>query len=74
MLPPTTLDLPAERESPAAAVEHDFTGPTLPDDFQWLRTPYPERIVHNDRQRAAPDRARKPWVVVRAGAGRAAAG
>ena len=34
---------PVERR-PAAARETDFTGPDLPDDFQWLRTPYPERI------------------------------
>lgn len=27
-----------------ARVETDFHGPTLPDDFQWLRTPVPERI------------------------------
>ncbi len=26
------------------AVEYDLTGPQLPDDFQWLRTPQPERI------------------------------
>ncbi len=25
-------------------VEYDFTTPTLPDDFQWLRTPEPERL------------------------------
>ena len=23
---------------------YDFNGPDLPDDFQWLRTPYPDRI------------------------------
>jgi xylan 1,4-beta-xylosidase len=27
-----------------AAVYYDFEGKTLPADFQWLRTPYPERI------------------------------
>ncbi len=26
------------------AIETDFDGPALPDDFQWLRTPLPERI------------------------------
>lgn len=25
-------------------VRHDFTDPALPPDFQWLRTPYPERL------------------------------
>ena len=40
-LPPTTIDLPASR-NPSAHVEHDFSGPTLPTDFQWLRTPHPE--------------------------------
>lgn len=43
MLPPSTIDLPVERVVPGA-VEHDFSGPVLPDDFQWLRTPYPDRI------------------------------
>lgn len=43
MLPPTTIDLPVERIDPAA-VEYDFRGPDLPMDFQWLRTPQPERI------------------------------
>jgi xylan 1,4-beta-xylosidase len=43
MLPPTTVDLPAERIVPGV-VEYDFRGPDLPMDFQWLRTPAPERI------------------------------
>jgi xylan 1,4-beta-xylosidase len=43
MLPPTTVDLPVERVVPGA-VEYDFSGLALPDDFQWLRTPVPERI------------------------------
>lgn len=29
---------------PAESTRHDFDTPTLPDSFQWLRTPYPERI------------------------------
>lgn len=43
VLPPEVVDLPAERQV-AAAVEHDFSGPALPMDFQWLRTPHPERL------------------------------
>ncbi|WP_157019675.1 glycoside hydrolase family 43 protein [Mesorhizobium xinjiangense] len=31
---------PTERETR----RYDFSGPDLPADFQWLRTPYPERI------------------------------
>ena len=42
-LPPTTLDLPGRR-APAGHVEHDFTGTELPPEFQWLRSPYPERL------------------------------
>lgn len=30
--------------APLKAVETDFSGDTLPSDFQWLRTPYPDRI------------------------------
>jgi xylan 1,4-beta-xylosidase len=29
---------------PDRPVEYRFDGPALPSDFQWLRTPYPERI------------------------------
>jgi xylan 1,4-beta-xylosidase len=43
MLPPTKVDLPAKRVVPGA-VEYDFSGPDLPMDFQWLRTPEPGRI------------------------------
>lgn len=43
MLPPTTVDLPVERVVPGA-MEYDFRGPDLPMDFQWLRTPVPDRI------------------------------
>jgi xylan 1,4-beta-xylosidase len=42
-VPPATIDLPAPR-APRAPVVHDFTGPTLPPEFQWLRSPYPERL------------------------------
>jgi len=30
--------------APPQAVEHVFKGASLPAEFQWLRTPYPERI------------------------------
>ena len=43
MLPPATVDMAVERVVPGA-VEYDFTGRVLPMDFQWLRTPVPERI------------------------------
>jgi len=42
-LPPAIIDLPAA-PIPEVPVEYNFTGPTLPPDFQWLRTPYPERL------------------------------
>lgn len=42
-LAPATIDLPAHR-APPTSVEHDFTGDTLPSEFQWLRTPHPERL------------------------------
>ncbi len=42
-LPPTRVDLPAARATPGPT-SHDFTGPTLPPEFQWLRTPHPERL------------------------------
>lgn len=29
---------------PASPEREDFDGPTLPIDFQWLRSPYPERL------------------------------
>ena len=34
----------APEPQPDRAVEHRFDGPALPAEFQWLRTPYPERI------------------------------
>jgi xylan 1,4-beta-xylosidase len=34
----------APEPEPDTAVEYPFDGPALPADFQWLRTPYPERI------------------------------
>jgi xylan 1,4-beta-xylosidase len=43
LLPPVTLDLEAVR-APSSAVSYDFKGRELPADFQWLRTPHPERI------------------------------
>ncbi len=43
MLPPATINLPAARIVPGP-VAYDFTAPVLPADFQWLRTPHPERL------------------------------
>ncbi|MCX7288949.1 MAG: glycoside hydrolase family 43 protein [Rhodobacterales bacterium] len=43
MLSPSTIDMPAACK-PATRIERDFTGPTLPPEFQWLRTPQPERL------------------------------
>lgn len=43
-----TLETPApnlpQHPWPAAPVREDFDAPTLPIDFQWLRTPYPDEI------------------------------
>ena len=57
-------------------IRHDFDGAELPLDFQWLRTPYPERLFSLTEKPGALrlfgreiDRQ-----LVRAGAGRAAAG
>lgn len=35
-------------QAPEVASEHDFTGGTLPAEFQWLRTPHPERLFRLD--------------------------
>ena len=35
---------PASVRKPDEAVLRDFSGESLPEEFQWLRTPYPERI------------------------------
>ncbi len=42
-LPPGNVDLPAARTVPVP-VSHTFDGSTLPPEFQWLRTPQPERL------------------------------
>jgi xylan 1,4-beta-xylosidase len=42
-VPPTAINLPAVRVG-SAAVIRDFHGPDLPPEFQWLRTPQPERL------------------------------
>lgn len=43
-----TLETPAPvngtKSLPVSSQREDFDEPTLPIDFQWLRTPYPERI------------------------------
>jgi xylan 1,4-beta-xylosidase len=39
------LELPSEAEpAPAGTSDHRFDGPELPPEFQWLRTPQPERL------------------------------
>ncbi len=42
------VEVPAPRGAPEpepdTPVEYRFDGPSLPADFQWLRTPYPERL------------------------------
>ena len=43
LVPPVEIDWPAE-PAPPRAVERRFDGPTLPEEFQWLRTPVPERL------------------------------
>lgn len=42
-LAPTDLPLSAVRQ-PRTAIWRDFSGSTLPPEFQWLRTPFPERL------------------------------
>ena len=42
LLPPATIDIAAE-QTPRAAIVHERFD-TLPPEFQWLRTPLPERI------------------------------
>ena len=41
VLPPVEI---AGAARAAVAVDYDLSALTLPEDFQWLRTPYPERI------------------------------
>lgn len=44
LAPYPVFKVPAARK-PAAPSKYDFsTAKVLPDDFQWLRTPYPERL------------------------------
>ena len=44
-LPEVLVDAPTGAEPrPAEPIERHFTAPDLPPEFQWLRTPYPERI------------------------------
>ena len=44
--PPLEVPAPpgAPEPEPDRPVEYRFDGPSLPQDFQWLRTPYPERL------------------------------
>jgi len=46
-LTPTAPELPAH-EFPASPVRVDFDDATLPIEFQWLRTPYPEELFSLD--------------------------
>ena len=41
--PPVSIDGLPDADPPKDA-HYSFTGSTLPDDFQWLRTPEPERL------------------------------
>jgi xylan 1,4-beta-xylosidase len=43
LVPPLTIPMPAEKK-PDLPVVHDFTMAELPMDYQWLRTPEPERL------------------------------
>jgi xylan 1,4-beta-xylosidase len=48
LVPPMLLNVPAARRSSPAAL-HDFTAlNALPPEFQWLRSPYPERLFSLD--------------------------
>lgn len=46
LVPALDVPAPAGAPEPAAdfAVEYRFDDPALPEDFQWLRTPYPDRL------------------------------
>jgi xylan 1,4-beta-xylosidase len=47
LAPPVMLNLPSAVQAPPAPVAHDFTAlSALPPEFQWLRTPQPERLFH----------------------------
>lgn len=46
LVPAVEVEAPEGAAEPEgdAPVEYRFDGPSLPADFQWLRTPYPERL------------------------------
>ena len=44
LLPPVTIAMDAMAQVMPQAVDYRFDEPDLPDAFQWLRTPEPERI------------------------------
>ncbi|GAB5464235.1 glycoside hydrolase family 43 protein [Hoeflea alexandrii] len=46
LVPALEVDAPDanSRKLPVEPVHWEFSGDRLPEDFQWLRTPYPERI------------------------------
>jgi xylan 1,4-beta-xylosidase len=60
--PPVTLDLPPA--DPEPSFETDFSGPALPPEFQWLRSPQPERLftLTGDRLRLAGRQSLGSWV------------
>lgn len=59
--PPVALDLPAA--DPEHATETDFAGPDLPPEFQWLRTPHPDRLftLTGDRLRLTGRQSLGSW-------------
>lgn len=46
LVPDVTVESPdpESRRTPPVAVRRTFSGDRLPDEFQWLRTPHPERL------------------------------
>ena len=68
------VDVPAPpgapEPEPDRPVEYRFDGPALPEDFQWLRTPYPERIFTLTGDALRLHGREVDRQLVRAGAGR----
>ena len=61
-MPPLARSGPtgAGRRPDAAGDRAHFDGPDLPPEFQWLRTPHPERLFTLTGAGLAPERAGKP--------------
>ena len=75
--PVPAVDVPSPTDvepSPPTAVERRFDGDRLPPEFQWLRTPEPERIFTLTGECVAPPRPRVDRQLVRTGAGRTPSG